>query len=496
MKQSRFLTVLAVLLILFVTATPLMAAAPDADPNPGSGSADVAVMNTENTASSVTAEYYNQGGALANSRSQNLTALGSYQFKASESGLPDNWKGSMVVSSTTDVSSIATIHWTNNPLGDSIEADSYEGFAAGNAKMYMPYAVYGPGSQYTALTVQNTGTSAASITMKYYNRDGVLDFTINDSIPLNGQNTYDLHTPGAKIPVWTGSAWFNTRGNWSGAVLIETADPNQTIAAVANNFWLRYSIAYKGASSGSTKAYIPAVARRDPLNHDFFGVWLEHTIIAVQNLGTLPTDVRLSYIDGYTGAVSLVTPVLRVGPNAGLSYNTRAGDSVIRDTFFPLGATWSGSVIIESLGVDGNPAQPLASVSYSIRPRDDEAGAASGVTSANGGAATFLPEVYQIGGTGDARTTWSFMHFQNVTSSPAVVTVKFLRRDGTEVAGTSQTINLAAEKGAKLNLRGTAVSLGGSFTGAAYITSSQPIAVVVDNLWALRELATYNGYSK
>lgn len=497
MKRTRLTSVFGVLMILVLLATPAFAA----DPNPGKGSADVTVMNADvvNSAS-VTAEYYNPtGGSPVAQVPVTLNKLGSVQLKASSAGLPDNWTGSMILSSTAEVASVATIHWTGNPdpAGDGVEADSYEGFTEGAAKMYMPYAVYGPNSQYTVIAIQNTGSSTADISMKYYSRDGVLDFTINDSIPVNGQKTYDLHIPGSTIPVWTNSAWYNTKGNWSGAVLIETGNASQSVAAVANNFWLRYSIAYRGSAIGATKVFIPAVARRLPLDGVYSNpLWLEHTIIAVQNVGDQTTNVVLKYVDGYTGAVVLTTPALPVAPNAGLSFNTRAGDSLPKETFNPLGNTWSGSVVIETSGVGGNPAQPLAAVSYSIRPRDNEAGGANGITVANGGLSTFLPEVYQLGGASNARTLWSFMHLQNVTDAAAIVTVKFLNRDGTD-AGQTQTIPLAAEKGAKLNLRGsTAVDLGGNFSGSAYITADHPIAVVVDNLTALSELATYNGYSR
>lgn len=495
MKRYRLLAALLILVTVAVTATPAFAA----DPNPGQGTSEVFVMNTDSAATTtVTAEYYNQDGSFAVSVDAPLNVLGSAKLLVTGApGLPDNWTGSMILSSTTDVASVATIHWTGGGGGgDGIEASSYEGFPEGATKMYMPYAVYGPNSQYTVITVQNTGSVQASISMKYYNRDGTLDFTIPDTIPADGQKMYDLHIAGAKIPVWTGSAWYNSHGNWSGAILIETGAGDQMIAAVANNFWMRYSIAYKGATAGNTKVFVPAVARRDPLDHNFFGVWLEHTIIAVQNLGSVPTNVRLTYVDAYGVIPNLVTPDLTAPANAGLSFNTRAGDSVIKDTFYPLGATWSGSVIVESIGTGGNPAQPLAVVSYSIRPRDNEAGGASGVSTLNAGVDTFLPEIYQKGGSGNARTLWSFFHIQNVTNEQATVTVKFLNRDGT-VAFTNPDIILDGEKGVKLNMRGTAVAdLGGNFEGAAYVHSTKPISVVVDNLWALAQLATFNGYSK
>lgn len=491
MKQSRLLTLLVVLLIAAFMATPVLAA----DPNPGSGSADVTVMNTENTASNVTAEYFNQNGTLANTRSQNLSALGSYQFKASESGLPDNWKGAMVVSSTTDVASVATIRWRNNPAGDGVEADSYSGFSAGSTSMKLPFVVYAPNAQYTVFSVQNTEATAANITVKYYNRDGNLDFTITDTIPVNGQATYDMHTPGAKVPVWGNSAYFTANGQWTGAVTIDTGGASQKVAVVANNFWPTYSVAYNASTAGATKLFIPSVERRLQGTGGTAAEQLGFSVIIVQNLGGSATNLTFRFVNKDTGAVDATISVPNVGANAAIGCNTRIGAQCNAGQISGLGNSWVGSVVVESS------SQPVTAISYSLRPRDNQGGSTTGASSANAGVASFLPEAYRVG-SGSSFTVWSLLRLQNVSGSNATgVQVKFMNRDGSEVVAARQTIDIPAEKSYNFNLRfvdaaPSLANLGSNWSGSVQIVSSQPLAVVVENLWGLAEMAAYNGYSK
>ncbi len=491
MKRSRLMTVLGVVLVMAVLATPVFAQ----EPNPGSGSTDVTVMNTDGTnPAAVTAEYFNPDGTSAGTRSQNLNAMGSYQFLAADSGLPDNWKGSMVVSSSTDLAAVATIQWSGGSFPDGVEADSYSGFTSGSTSMYLPFAVYAPAYQYTIISVQNTESVAANITMRYYNRDGVLDFTINDSIPANGQKMYDLHTPGPQIPVWTNSAYFNTNGNWTGAVVITTGAADQKIAAVATNHWAQYSVAYNGASAGATKVFIPSVERRLPVSGDpnDLANWLGFSVIIVQNLGTNPTQLTFRFVNKDTGNVDLTLPPITLAAGAAVGCNTRAGGAgcVSKETFNALTNPWVGSVIVDSS------SENVAAIAYSIRPRDNEAGSTTGASAANAGTHSYLAEIYQIGPAGDLRTLWSLLRLQNVTTSQATVNLEFRNRDGT-VALTLPPFTIDGEKSRNFNLRDDSqVDLPENFSGAAHINSTQPLAVVVENLWGLARLAAYNGYSK
>jgi len=486
MKRTQLVTLMGLLLVAMLLATPVLAAAPDADPNPGTGSADVTVMNIDAGTASVTAEYYNQDGTLAKTRPLNLNGMGSAQLKASESGLPENWKGSMILSSTTEVASIATIHWIGNPVGDGIEADSYEGFTTGSTRMNAPFAVYAPNAQYTVLAVQNTEGVAATITMKYYNREGVLDRTISDSIPANGQKTYDLHTPGDKIPVWSSIPFFQTYNHWTGAVVIETGAANQKVAAVANNFWPTHSVAYNASSSGATKLFIPSVERRQILP-----TILGFSQIIVQNLGGSPTDLTFKFVNKDTQNVDQTISVLNVAAGAAIGCNTRIGSNCSASQVQALGDSWVGSVVVESS------SQQVTAISYSVRPRDAQAGGTTAASLSNAGNSVYLPEVYRVG-VDPNWTVWSLLRLQNVTANSASVEVRFINRDGTEVAAARQNITIPGEKSSNFNLRWDAplAVLGSNWSGGVYIISGQPLAAVVENLWVLNEMAAYNGYAK
>lgn len=97
MKRSRLLMVFSVVLTLALLATPAFAA----DPNPGSGSADVTVMNadtnTGGAASTVLAQYYSQAGTLSNTRAAERGPARFLSVPSVDSGLPDNWVGAMVL---------------------------------------------------------------------------------------------------------------------------------------------------------------------------------------------------------------------------------------------------------------------------------------------------------------------------------------------------------------------------------------------------------------
>ena len=176
MKKKQMVAVIALVVAMLVMALPAYAA----DPNPGEGNTDVVVTNTnQNTgaaAASVTAIYYNQSGAVEYSRPRSINSRGSYNFKASDAQLGDNWKGSMVVQSDAELAAVAEIHWTGGSFSDGKEADAYTGYAQGASDYYFPFVVRAPNAQYTALTVQNTEDSTVTIQMTYINRNGVVDF--------------------------------------------------------------------------------------------------------------------------------------------------------------------------------------------------------------------------------------------------------------------------------------------------------------------------------
>ena len=116
MKKTRMFAVIALVVAMLVMALPAYAS----DPNPGEGNTDVIVTNmNQNTGAapaSVTALYYSQGGAPEYNRTRTINSRGSFNFKASDAQLGDNWKGSMVVQSDAELAAVAEIHLDRRQL--------------------------------------------------------------------------------------------------------------------------------------------------------------------------------------------------------------------------------------------------------------------------------------------------------------------------------------------------------------------------------------------
>lgn len=187
-----------------------------------------------------------------------------------------------------------------------------------------------------------------------------------------------------------------------------------------------------------------------------------------------PTTVLAQYYNA-SGGSPAGTRQQSLGPLG--SYQFRGSDSGMPDN-------WVGSMVVSA-------SRDVAVVNFSIRPRDNQAGGYTGAAAVFAGTKNFLPEVYQIGGAGNARMQWSLIRIQNVTIERANVEVKFVNRDGTIAAIRNLTIN--GEKSFNFNLRADdQINLGGNWTGAVYVTSNQPLVAVVENLWGLQRLAAYN----
>ena len=92
----------------------------------------------------MTAIYYSQGGNVECNRPRNINSRGSYNFKASDVPLGDNWKGSMVIQSDAELAAVAEIHWTGGSFNDGKEADAYTGYAQGASDMYFPFVALAP----------------------------------------------------------------------------------------------------------------------------------------------------------------------------------------------------------------------------------------------------------------------------------------------------------------------------------------------------------------
>jgi hypothetical protein len=103
--------------------------------------------------------------------------------------LPDGWVGGAVITSTTSIVTVGRPH-----IGAQVT--TYDGFTSGSLNSYLPMLfkkAFGGGSYNSAFYIQNTESSAATVTTSFYDSTGALTCTRNDT--LSAFSTLSLWVP-------------------------------------------------------------------------------------------------------------------------------------------------------------------------------------------------------------------------------------------------------------------------------------------------------------
>jgi hypothetical protein len=150
----------------------------------------------------------------------------------------------------------------------------------------IPMVASGQSIVYTAgIQIQNLDTSnPANITVTYYNQDGSTAATVNDTITAGGSKTY--------YPLSAVSDGFN------GSVVISSDREIRAIGNILGN-GLAYGASYGGFTAGATTVYVPLLMKENA----GFNTWFN-----VQNTGSDPTNVTVTYSDGVTASCSNLQP--------------------------------------------------------------------------------------------------------------------------------------------------------------------------------------------
>jgi len=127
----------------------------------------------------------------------------------------------------------------------------------------------------TAFQVVNLNSSAAAnIVVTFYDLNGSTSYTMNDTIGAGASKTYIQ------------SAMSGVPSGFNGSVVISS---DQSIASIVNQSTTGsaiYNGSYTGFSSGSTSFYLPVIL------NNYYGY---HTEISIQNAGSSPVNVTVSY---------------------------------------------------------------------------------------------------------------------------------------------------------------------------------------------------------
>jgi hypothetical protein len=256
------------------------------------------VLNPSSTKdASIEITYYNEDGTLATITGGNPVS-DTVLKNSSNNYYPihalEGFRGSIVISSTEPVYAISNvvINTTAKATG------SYIGITQGSNELNFPLVMKGNANQTSVLTIQNTGSTEADVTIKFTPLVGSSYSAISDvtdTIPSYASHSFDLSelTPFSSITRWVGSAT---------ATVTDTA--SDSIAGVSNTLNTQNSEAYQVATyngfttSGSTSVVLPLIQENNNGNR---------TGISCQNVGGTTTTITVTYTRAGTEYVNKAT---------------------------------------------------------------------------------------------------------------------------------------------------------------------------------------------
>ena len=143
------------------------------------------------------------------------------------------------------------------------------------------------GVYYTScFQLQNLSTNQASVIMKFYSQgDGSLVKSPSDTIPASSSKTYcPLSSPPVNLP-----------SGFNGSLVIESTQPLASIVNLAGDSSFNgLTASYIGVTNSSSSLSIPLLMKENYGYNTFFNV---------QNIGSSPTTVNVTYSDGITRSI-------------------------------------------------------------------------------------------------------------------------------------------------------------------------------------------------
>jgi hypothetical protein len=216
---------------------------PSVHRNPGGQFSHTLVQNMTNAANNVQITYYQQDGTMANQFTRLIPALGAYTFHTGGGGAEDPVAmgnvGSATLVSLTPGNMVAVVVETVGSF-----AYAYDGQIQTDAasSILFPSAHRNLGGQYSHTLVQNlSNSSAANLTVTYYNPDGTVANAFNRTLPASGSYTFHTSGSGPEVPTSMGNVGSlrvtctncSTGGTQIVAVMVETLWSAQITGAYA-----------------------------------------------------------------------------------------------------------------------------------------------------------------------------------------------------------------------------------------------------------------------
>ena len=484
MKKSFI--VLIVLALLSATAPVAMAQGV----NPGTGKTNIFMQNLGTSDAQVKATFYTEGtGAVAWDPTLDppIPPKGAKYLLYTQfgGGVTDNWAGAAELAATEPLAAIVNMFW-DGTAGTAATAATYTGVDAPATEAYLA-GLAKSSSRQTRVTVQNTESTQANISLNFYNRDGTLTGTLNDTLPAKAEKTYYLDQ--------VAQADFSATGG-NGALYVTSSTKIAAMASIHSPTW---SVAYSGVASGDETIWVPGVFRRAS-----GGVWALFSAVVVQNLGTMTANITVDLIGTPGNPSTTFTDVIPAKASYGI--NTRSAgtmDPVKWQTAMDaLGTNWQGSAKItctnDQMLTGAGFYFPVAATSdalgyNAIKAMDATTNAIS------------MPAVYRRQGTTNNQISTTLV--QNLDNAAGTINVKFFKSDGTQAGNVAgYNVNLPAGSSVRLNLKTglelpgqalTDLDAAGFTSGAMYIesTTGRSIIAITNIIYESRNFASgYPGF--
>jgi hypothetical protein len=241
---------------------------------------EMVLQNTSDVAANITIDFYSQktGALVVDNLAAAIPAHSSRIFALQDlADVPSgNVNGllSAVVTSSQNLAGVANI-WTANMHG---EFSDYNGISSGDTTVFAPALYKNYYNFVSSLTVQNIGAANADIRITYSN--GVEE--LKTLLPFQGFEYYQPNNP--LLPSGNVAGVFSAKVESLNAqpivVLVNVEDKGKGLLA-----------SYNGPAGATAATGCPVVMK------SFFQWFSAET---VQNVGTNPTDITITYANGMT----------------------------------------------------------------------------------------------------------------------------------------------------------------------------------------------------
>ena len=242
----------------------------------------------------------------------------------------------------------------------------------------------------TEVYIQNASASQNAITIEWYNTDGTTYTGGPTADTLNGYGCGTYEYPGT--------------GPWSGSAVVSSGELVAAAVRVTGDTSPAIGSGYVGTDAGSTDPiYLPSV-------HN--STW--ETLIAVQNVGSIATDARVTFSG---------LPATAVVVNANIQPNA---SWYIDCTTIGLPSEFAGTAIVESVG-----GQPLYAVVKEDVPSTNTTVSYEGIPQSAAATRLYFPVFNRNESSGNA-TGWNAnLQIMNTAATQATARITWLDPDGT-----------------------------------------------------------------